>query len=207
MALGLMAVLSLAAACAPDVSPKTLAAVARVESGFDPLVIGVNGPHRRTIHPASFDDALATASHLIRSGANIDLGLGQINAANLGRLGLSLSAAFDPCANLKASAAVLREGYRHASAGAADEPLAVLGALSIYNTGRADRGLDNGYAGKVLAAASSNAAALAPEPDGGLAAHTPTDPAPSSARDVFAADRPAASGVLVFTSSRSGAVQ
>jgi type IV secretion system protein VirB1 len=205
MTLSLMAVLSLAAACAPQMSPATLAAVARAESGFDPLVIGVNGPHRRTLHPATPSEAVATASQLIRSGANIDLGLGQINAANLGRLGLSLSDAFDPCANLKASAAVLRDGYHIASAGAADEPLAVLGTLSIYNTGHRERGLANGYAAKVLAAAAANTALAAAGGETRAGSPNAPDPKPPSPWDVFAAPRSA--NVLVFTSPLSGAVQ
>ena len=41
--LDLASVLALSQSCAPSVAPQTLAAIAHVESRFDPLAIGVNG--------------------------------------------------------------------------------------------------------------------------------------------------------------------
>jgi type IV secretion system protein VirB1 len=154
MPLTWVAVTALAAACSPAVAPSTLAAVAKVESGFDPLAIGVNGVRPRQVHPATLGEAVVMASRLLREGQNIDLGLAQINSGNLGRLGLSVERAFDACANLEASGRVLVTAYAGAPARGDGTGLALLQALSVYNTGHADRGFRNGYVAKVTAAAA-----------------------------------------------------
>ncbi len=174
MPLTWVAVTALAAACSPAVAPSTLAALAKVESGFDPLAIGVNGGRGQQIHPTTRDDAVATASQLLAAGRNIDLGLAQINSGNLAQLGLTIERAFDACANLEASGRVLLAAY--SAAPARSGGLAVLQALSVYNTGRTDRGFRNGYVAKVTAAA----AAL---PDLPIAAAPP--PPATPAWDVF----------------------
>src|SRR3569623_1095991 len=106
MMLPLSTVMALALQCAPAVAPTTLAAIARAESGFDHLAIGVNGAHARRLHPASAESAAFMARRLIADGESVDLGLAQINSRNLAWLGLSVEDAFAPCANLAASARV-----------------------------------------------------------------------------------------------------
>lgn len=138
--LELAAVLALSQACAPSVAPETLAAIAHVESRFDPLAIGVN---RGGIAPARARDAseaARVARALLARGANIDLGLAQINSSNLGWLRLSIEDAFDPCRNLAAAATVLRAGYQVSGDAATDRQAALRIALSRYNTGDARRG-------------------------------------------------------------------
>ncbi len=154
-------VLALAAACAPQVAPQTLLAVAQVESGLDPLAIGVNGPGGRAPRPRTRWEAIVQATGLIAAGGNIDLGLAQINSRNLGWLGLSLADAFDPCRSLAASAQVLANGYRRAAPPAGREQAGLRIALSYYNTGHPTRGVANGYVARVTAAAG-RAAAQAP---------------------------------------------
>jgi len=187
----LAALSALAAACAPQVAPATLMAITQVESGLDPLAIGVNGPHRAALRPRSAAEAAAAARRLIAEGRDVDLGLGQINQRNLGSLGLSLEAAFDPCRNLAASAAVLQAGYRRARLAGAAGPAALRTALSFYNTGHPTRGLRNGYVAKVVAAA----ARVAPAPV--EPAVRPEPPAAPPAWDVFARAR--ARAVFVLT--------
>jgi type IV secretion system protein VirB1 len=160
MPLDLAALQTLAEACAPAVAPTILLAIDQVESGFDPLAIGVNGPTPRRLSFASPAAAGSAARRLIAGGADVDLGLGQINARNLPRLGLSPEAAFDPCRNLAASARVLADDYRRIAPPAGREPAGLLTALSYYNTGRADRGFANGYVARVTTAAHRIAPAL-----------------------------------------------
>lgn len=151
MPLDLPTLAALVPLCAPQVSPATLLAVAQVESGLDPLAIHVNGVGGGRIRAAGVDAAVAASADLIRRGRSVDLGLGQINSANLGWLGLSVREAFDPCRNLSAAARVLQQGYARS---AAVEPQAALGAaLSYYNTGHPQRGFANGYVARVRAAA------------------------------------------------------
>src|SRR5258708_3155569 len=145
MPLDVATFLALAPVCAPGVAPATLLAIARVESGLDPLAIGVNGaPHAR-LHAQSTADAVRRADALIASGRDIDLGLGQINVRSLARLGLTVSDAFDPCRSLAASATVLESGYQSVRATGAAAQLALRTALSRYNTGDPLRGFRNGY--------------------------------------------------------------
>lgn len=139
--------------CAPNVAHATLLGIAKVESGFDPLAIGVNGPPHRQVRSTNAPDAIAAAKRLIESGASVDLGLAQINSRNLDRLNLSIEAAFDPCENLAASATVLREGFDRARAADQAPQTALRMALSHYNTGHPERGIRNGYVAKVVAAA------------------------------------------------------
>jgi type IV secretion system protein VirB1 len=160
MVLDIAAVLALAAQCAPHVAPGTLLAVTRAESGLDPLAIGVNGGGRRPGRARSAADAAQLAARLLATGANIDLGLGQINSANLTRLGLSVEAAFDPCRNLRASADVLAGAYAAQVRGPDDAQAALRRALSIYNTGDPARGFRNGYVARVEAAARPTAAVV-----------------------------------------------
>lgn len=196
--LDLFAVLSLAQACAPSVAPETLAAIAHVESRFDPLAIGVNqgpSPGRRA---RSADEASLMARRLVARGANLDLGLTQINSDNLAWLGLSIEEAFDPCLSLGAAATVLRSGYRPTGPDLRAHQAALRVALSRYNTGHPQRGIRNGYVARVEATAArlslTSAAASPPAPSQRpirLVAETPPP-----AWDVFAPARGEA--VLAF---------
>jgi type IV secretion system protein VirB1 len=147
-------VLDMAERCAPGVAAQTLRAVAMAESGFHPLAIHVNRGAQRPRRPALRAEALAAAKSLRAAGANFDLGLLQINVANLRRLGLTLEDAFDPCRSLAAGAAVLRANYTVARAQGPAPQAALRIALSTYNTGDASRGFRNGYVTRVVAAAA-----------------------------------------------------
>jgi len=196
MLLSLSQVLMVAAHCAPAAAPQTLAAIAEVESGFDSLAIGVNGPQPIRLRPASPAQASAIAGRLIAQGASVDLGLAQINSKNLQALGLTAADLFDPCRNLAASAQVLSAGLGRALAAHRPAEAALRAALSYYNTGDAERGLTNGYVAKVSAAAARIAAASAPEPNASKPSLAWTISAPA-AWDVFGREgAPAASFVI-----------
>lgn len=182
MPLPLPEFLALAAACAPAIPPETLTPLIRVESGFDPLAINVNGEPRIKVRARNAGEAVAAARRLIAKGRSVDLGLGQINSANLRWLGLSVEAAFDPCRNLSAAATVLNDGYRRAR-GASNPQGALRIAFSYYNTGHPERGFRNGYVAKVIAAASRSPV-IAPGPEPLPSSPPPARPAPSW--DVFA---------------------
>lgn len=141
---------SLSEHCAPGVAPDLLERLVATESGFNPLVIGVNGAEHRSYTPKSASEAATLARAVIAEGHSIDLGLGQINNANLDWLGLTLESVFDPCANLAATETVLRDGYGRARAAGASKPEALGKALSSYNTGSFTRGFANGYVARVL---------------------------------------------------------
>jgi type IV secretion system protein VirB1 len=161
MILELAAFAALAAACAPSVAPETLAAVARTESGFNAHAINLNGAGGGAQPVGTRGEAIALATELIvMRGRSVDLGLMQVNSANLGRLGLSIADAFDPCRSLAAGARVLAEGYAASARGEADPQRALRAALSRYNTGHPERGFAHGYVGRVEASAERVVPAL-----------------------------------------------
>lgn len=140
----------LAENCAPSVAPEIMEKLVRAESGFNHFAIGVNGAERRSYNPTSKEDAVRIARDLIAQGHSIDMGLGQINSANLDWLGLTVNTVFDSCTNLKASERVLRDGYERARNQGSDPETALHQALSAYNTGTFTRGFSNGYVERVM---------------------------------------------------------
>jgi type IV secretion system protein VirB1 len=161
--LGISAFERLAQRCAPSVAPSTLAAIARTESRFNPLSL-----HDNTLGvsaaPNTVAEATSIAERWMAAGHSIDLGLMQINSANLGALGLTPEAAFDACRSLAAGAMILAADYAggvtHAS-----QQAALRVAFSRYNTGDPLRGFTNGYVGRVEAAAHQVVPAIDPNAD------------------------------------------
>lgn len=143
--------LALALACAPRVAPDVLLSVASAESRWRVLAIhdNVTGD---AFQPRSTQEAEQIALRLISEGHNPDLGLLQINAANLSRTGLTIATAFEPCASMRAGAQILLEDYR-GGATSADQQAAIRRALSAYNTGSQTAGLRT-YTPQVIAVAA-----------------------------------------------------
>lgn len=136
---------ALAQQCAPTVAIETMAAVVAHESGRNAFAIGINGGARISRQPVNKAEAVETAKQLLKLSLSIDLGLAQINSANLTKLGLSVEDAFEPCANLRAAEKVLRWCYDPAAQRLGSGQAALQAALSCYNTGGYSRGLANGY--------------------------------------------------------------
>lgn len=187
--LALAAAVALAVQCAPGVAPETLLSVARTESQLDPYAIHENASGE-SFHPESLTEAVAMAKALIQRGGSVDLGLMQINNANLASLGLSMADAFDACKSMQAGAEVLQEDYRNA----------LRDALSRYNTGDPDRGIANGYVARVetsavtVVPAISGAVRTVPAPATSGASRSPAPPR----WDIFAS-----SGGQEFVSANS----
>lgn len=137
----------LAHQCAGNVAVSTLAAVVGAESGFEPWSL-----HDNTVQldgvPQSAADAASIATRLIAVGHSVDIGLMQVNSANLPALGLTVEQALDPCRSIAAGAAILTENYSGGETHAAQQA-ALRVAISRYNTGDDERGFANGYVRKV----------------------------------------------------------
>lgn len=148
MSMSAVAILALAAECAPTVAPETVLAVVRTESSGEPFALNVNGG-RQPARQNNAADAAATAQRFVAVGYSVDLGLGQINSRNMRWLGLTWENVFDPCTNVAALARVLTTNYNAVKAGR-DPQTALRVALSMYNTGSQTRGFRNGYVTKVV---------------------------------------------------------
>jgi type IV secretion system protein VirB1 len=135
--------------CAPTVAVETMRAVVAHESRERPWALGVNGSYKLARQPASYEEAVSWAKWLIDNRYNIDMGLSQVNSANLGRLKLSVEQVYEPCVNLSAGASILTGNYVLAQQSLKGDE-AYIAALSQYNTGSFSRGVSNGYVAKVL---------------------------------------------------------
>lgn len=142
-------VVALVSRCAPQVHPTTMLSLVKVESAFQPFLIGVNTSPRRSISAASAAAAAFTARELIAKGSNIDMGYAQVNSANLARLKLTVEQVFDPCTNIRTGARILTENYVRLRPTVDTDQAALDAALSAYNTGKPVDGLANGYVSAV----------------------------------------------------------
>lgn len=117
--------------CAPQVSPVTMAAIVAQESGGDALVIHDNRT-AKTLRLQSLAQAVAIAQRLIDAGDSLDLGLAQINSANLLTLGLNVEAVFEPCTNLHTAQTLLLEDWKRSGGD-------LRATLAAYHTGCSTR--------------------------------------------------------------------
>lgn len=112
----------IAQSCAPMVQVEMLAGVVSLESKFLPFAIRINSGEPLPSQPSTKAEAIELATSLIADHQDIQIGLGGIGTEELRKLNLSVSDAFDPCQNLKATATLLDGYYRlalHAGAGPA----------------------------------------------------------------------------------------
>lgn len=140
---------SLAQMCAPAFEQPISMAVMKQESGFNPFALGINRKGARLARsPDNYAVAVATAKKLIQQGYSIDMGLTQINSANLKRLGMTVEEVYQPCNNLKAMQTILLGCYNGVDARLSSSDK-LLKAFSCYNTGGYKKGFENGYVFKV----------------------------------------------------------
>lgn len=145
--------IELIAMCAPDVAPQTVQEIIRVESSGNPLALNVNrlpGQKKAPTPPrvATAEQAARVALEYIDAGHTVDMGLMQVNSANLSWLGIELNelpTIFNPCANISAGAAILSDSYERAAREFGTGQAALQAALSAYNTGNFSNGFSNGY--------------------------------------------------------------
>jgi type IV secretion system protein VirB1 len=163
--------LHLAMLHAPQVAPETVLTFAQAESRLNPLAIHDNET-RRSYVPASASEAVTLAHSLLADGGSVDLGLMQINSANLSRTGLTVASAFDPAESVRAGGLILVEAYRRCD-GQSDQLRCM---ASVYNTGHPARGIRNGYVERVWTAADQIVPAIRQAPPSTPPAPPPPDP-------------------------------
>jgi len=165
----------LAAEHAPAVDTGTLLAFAWHESRLRPFTIHDNATGE-SIFATSAAEAADLARTRLAQGHSLDLGIMQVNSANLARTGLTVTTAFDPGESMRAGAMILTAAFRQCLRGngnpnSAEQQAALRCGASIYNTGREQAGILNGYqadvwraAAQVVPAIQFNGASALPSP-------------------------------------------
>ena len=137
--------------CAPRVTPSTMLAIIKTESGGNMLAINVNGKARLLSQPKNIKQALAWVEYLDKYEYNFDIGLCQVNIRNVRKYGYKPSDMLDPCKNLIVASDILYKNYHKVLNNSNSKNYALQKALSAYNTGNYHRGFVNGYVQRVLA--------------------------------------------------------
>lgn len=101
---------AVATTCQPHGIPAIVAqAVLLQESAGYPYALNIAG---KPYFPATYDVAIALASGAADTHVSFDVGLMQINSANIFRRGWSLAAVLEPQANLDAGCLILAESWQ-----------------------------------------------------------------------------------------------
>ena len=151
--------------CLPAVPLSTLTAIIRVESGGNPNAMQIDFPRallkkwhlpegtlRLKSQPTTQREALAWLGYFKRRGISVDLGLMQVSTAEAQRRGLPTEPLLDPCFNLRVGWQILDSAYQLEVKTYGPGQEALRHAISRYNTGDTQRGIDNGYLARVMAA-------------------------------------------------------
>ena len=151
--------------CLPAVPLTTLTAIIRVESGGNPSAMQIDYPRallkrwhlpegtlRLKRQPATEREALEWLEYFERRNISVDLGLMQVSTAEAHRRGRPAESLLDPCFNLRAGWQILDSAYQLETKTYGPGQEALQHAISRYNTGDTQRGIDNGYLARVMAA-------------------------------------------------------
>jgi len=110
------------------------------------------GTLRLKRQPTTEREALEWLGYFERRNISVDLGLMQVSTAEAHRRGLPAESLLDPCSNLRAGWQILDGAYHLETKTYGPGQEALQHALSRYNTGDTQRGIDNGYLARVMAA-------------------------------------------------------
>jgi len=137
--------------CLPTVPLTTLNAIIRVESGGNPNAMQIDFP-RALLKQWHLPEALEWLDYFEHYGISVDLGLMQVSTAEAQHRGLSAESLLEPCFNLRAGGQILDSAYQLEIKTYGPGQDALRHAISRYNTGDTQRGIDNGYLARVMAA-------------------------------------------------------
>jgi type IV secretion system protein VirB1 len=161
--------------CLPAVPLSTLSAIIRVESDGNPNAMQIDFPRvilkrwhlpegtlRLKRQPATQREALEWLGYFERRGIFVDVGLMQVSTTEARRREISVESLLDPCSNLRAGWQILDSAYQIEVKIYGPGQGALQHAISRYNTGDTQRGIDNGYLARVMAALRQSPATTSP---------------------------------------------
>jgi type IV secretion system protein VirB1 len=136
--------------CAKGVPAEIMAAIASVESGFNPYAIRMNSSARGSAglsrQPTTKQEAVAKANALSLAGHDLDLGLMGLPAASFAAYGITIEQAFDACTSLRVASTRLKMLTKAAEMRGLPRAKADQDALAAYfGNGDAELGREAGY--------------------------------------------------------------
>jgi len=124
------------------------------------------GTLRLKRQPATQREALEWLKYFERRNISVDLGLMQVSTVEAYRRGLPAESLprllSDPCFNLRFGWQILDSAYQVEVKTYGPGQMALQHAISRYNTGDTQRGIDNGYLARVMAALKQSPAKTSP---------------------------------------------
>ncbi len=151
--------------CAPIAPLATLSAIVNAESSANPIALQLDFPGRllrqwqlppgtlRLMRqPSNAKEALEWIDYLNAWHVSVDVGLMQVSTDEAARRHVPAAALLDPCTNIRTGWAILSDDYQLEVRTSGPGQTALEHALSRYNTGDTNRGIDNGYLARVMAA-------------------------------------------------------
>jgi type IV secretion system protein VirB1 len=157
--------LDLRDSCAPVAPISTLAAIISAESNGNPIAIQIDFPStllrrwglpagtlRLQRQPNDTQEAGEWIAYLNARHISVDVGLMQVSTDEAVRRHISAAVLLDPCTNVRTGWSILEDDYKIEVNHFGPGQVALQHALSRYNTGDTNRGIDNGYFARVTAA-------------------------------------------------------
>jgi len=149
--------------CAPTAPSNTFAAIISAESSWNPNAIQIDFPNallrrwrlpagtlRLQRQPKNAEEAAQWITYLNAHHISVDVGLMQVSTDEAMRRHISPAALLDPCINVRTGWSILRDDYQIEVNRVGPGQVALQHALSRYNTGDTNRGIDNGYLARVM---------------------------------------------------------
>jgi type IV secretion system protein VirB1 len=150
--------------CAPTAPLSTLAAIISTESSGNPSAVQIDFPKallrrwglppgtlRLQRQPKSVEEAGEWIVFLNANGVSVDVGLMQVSTDEAIRRHIAPELLLDPCTNLRTGWSILEDDYRIEVTRFGPGQVALQHALSRYNTGDTNKGIENGYLARVTA--------------------------------------------------------
>ena len=151
--------------CTPLAPLITLAAIISAESSGNPNALQIDFPnallHRWRLpagtlrlqrRPRDAAEAGQWIAYLNDHHISVDVGLMQVSTDEAIRRHILPTALLDPCTNIRTGWTILQDDYQIEVNQFGPGQAALQHALSRYNTGDTNRGIDNGYLARVMTA-------------------------------------------------------
>jgi type IV secretion system protein VirB1 len=149
--------------CTPIAPLSTLAAIISAESSGNPNAIQIDFPNtllrrwrlptgtlRLQRQPKNVEEAAQWITYLNAHDVSVDVGLMQVSTDEAMRRHISPTALLDPCINVRTGWSILEDDYQIEVNRVGPGQVALQHALSRYNTGDTNRGIENGYLARVM---------------------------------------------------------